>query len=1363
MEDHKSLMRINYSHALRVFISFSFLGFLLASNFSYSYSPLYTHPDLTEEIANLWNLKNGNQNLEISQKEIEWMKKGATDEDEPARWINHFYDPVHKTGWSGKHFGYLTEEKGLYQGESMSPMTAIASINWVINQEYQSAYGRQYGNQTWQKAIDAYVKGDEKTAFIALGHILHLVEDLSVPDHTRDDTHADLFGDPGSPYEKYSQEYTNSNQGRLNIAENLENKDFINLLNIQDTFDYLANYSNNNFFSEDTISNEEFDLPNIDELEDKIENIGNKKFLFLYNKQRQIYLAILKEDGKYSLDNNIFILPSYFSNLAPKAVLTGASVLKLFFEETEKYKENPELLPEIIPDSNEAISLYLQKSPRLLAVNSKDVYDKAIIDANINLAKSKKIIKSAYNKTVDTIKTTSNTIKIKTVSAYNKTVDTSKEVLGNIKTGTADAYNNSVSGIKNLFSYTSIAQTSSVINSVDVSLGFKGGTPVVVDVVPASMSAILPESVSASVLPNSIGNISIDNLTSLQNQLNQAQVMVNALQNQASYLNNNPTSKVVAVIPASQNIAKNQNSIVQPTSIPAPGFGGGGPPQASSGYQSGAVPDNSSSQSQTEETLIVELDTEAPDIALSILECENSLALTGCLTKSHELNISWSSSASDLDYFTISENGAFSTTTATSTVVALSENSIFSFGVSARDKAGNISATSTKTVSTFNSPVVINEVAWAGTEGNSSDEWIELYNNADYDIALSNWFFEAGDGAPYIPLSGLIKAKDYYLIERSDDNTISDITADLIAPFSGAGNGSGLSNGGEVLMLSYKEEGRATTTIDKVAVSNNGGRWIGGSTYEYQTMERIDSIVSGEDALNWGTNNRVIISGKGVSGSRLMGTPKRRNSISSLIAGGASYITGDIVLTKSESPYFVNNQWQNFQDGASLTIEPGVVIKFYNTSGLMFRNASIIADGTPEEPIVFTSLYDDEYGGDTNYDATSTIPFAGTWYGVDIDGDDSGGSVFDNTIFRYGGVYYNWYYAPRANLRIDHTSPPVTNSIFEESLLSGLIVANSNSLISDNIFRNNNKGNDTSGTNSGVVIGGGSTVFKNNIVENNDRGLNIGDISGVVDSNIFDSNKSEAVYASGRLPRFTNNSASRNKINGTVIRGGISIVGATTTLAGDTMPYVMDRADVNVLENSTVVIEKGAVFKSSGAGLKVNGNLVINGEKSDDIIFTSLYDDTIFPGTIVEGTTTPVNYPLWKGIHILKDGSMEARGFTVRYAGDNYRGDGESGVSLEESSAHISDALFTNNYPFGLLAKQSNNLVIENSVFRDNNYDGRWGTQGAMAIYNSSTTLTNLLFENNAIGILADTFSTFTTSLIEFINNVIDISPEGLF
>lgn len=90
--------------------------------------------------------------------------------------------------------------------------------------------------------------------------------------------------------------------------------------------------------------------------------------------------------------------------------------------------------------------------------------------------------------------------------------------------------------------------------------------------------------------------------------------------------------------------------------------------------------------------------------------------------------------------------------------------------------------------------VVINEVAWMGTAASAQDEWIELKNNTDQDIALSGWILAAADGTPSIALTGTIPANGYYLLERTDDSTVSNIPADQV--YTGD-----LNNNGEVLIL----------------------------------------------------------------------------------------------------------------------------------------------------------------------------------------------------------------------------------------------------------------------------------------------------------------------------------------------------------------------------------------------------------------------------------------------------------------------------------------------------------------------------------------------------------------------------------
>jgi len=76
-------------------------------------------------------------------------------------------------------------------------------------------------------------------------------------------------------------------------------------------------------------------------------------------------------------------------------------------------------------------------------------------------------------------------------------------------------------------------------------------------------------------------------------------------------------------------------------------------------------------------------------------------------------------------------------------------------------------------------PVVINEIAWAGTDASIYDEWIELYNRSDKDIDLSDWILYSEDSLLDLSFSEasdkIIEANSYYLIESQDDNTISDI------------------------------------------------------------------------------------------------------------------------------------------------------------------------------------------------------------------------------------------------------------------------------------------------------------------------------------------------------------------------------------------------------------------------------------------------------------------------------------------------------------------------------------------------------------------------------------------------------------
>lgn len=117
--------------------------------------------------------------------------------------------------------------------------------------------------------------------------------------------------------------------------------------------------------------------------------------------------------------------------------------------------------------------------------------------------------------------------------------------------------------------------------------------------------------------------------------------------------------------------------------------------------------------------------------------------------------------------------------------------------------------------------------------------------------------------------------------------------------------------------------------------------------------------------------------------------------------------------------------------GITLTIKPGVIVKFAGSKRLTI-NGTLIADGTPDSIIVFTSERDDPYGGDTNGDSGGSSPSRGIWDMVYLNGGGNNSSVIDHCLFRYGGSSGN------GNVRIDGRTPVVTNSSFTQSANYGL-------------------------------------------------------------------------------------------------------------------------------------------------------------------------------------------------------------------------------------------------------------------------------------------------------------------------------------
>ncbi|MGH7331186.1 MAG: hypothetical protein ACREKS_00280 [Candidatus Rokuibacteriota bacterium] len=136
--------------------------------------------------------------LRGSRLPMEWLIKGALDEDDivsinPLRFRNHFYDPVNNRGL----------DTPLAAGER-APDWGLEDGAEFITQRFSYRDARA----AFFAALTAREPGDRETAladtFEALGHVLHLVQDMASPPHTRNDIHGGIPGfGPQSLFERH--------------------------------------------------------------------------------------------------------------------------------------------------------------------------------------------------------------------------------------------------------------------------------------------------------------------------------------------------------------------------------------------------------------------------------------------------------------------------------------------------------------------------------------------------------------------------------------------------------------------------------------------------------------------------------------------------------------------------------------------------------------------------------------------------------------------------------------------------------------------------------------------------------------------------------------------------------------------------------------------------------------------------------------------------------------------------------------------------------------------------------------------------------------------------------------------------------
>ena len=310
-----------------------------------------THGLLTQEAVRLYN----QHNMDFSGATwAPFLIDGARREDDAPRWMNHFYDPVKNRGLSQDlaidpfyRLGNWESSKAWAQDalnqNKLTYSPVIASVLSLIETGKIQKF-IPTSDFTWQQAQKYWIQGDKEMALFTLGHIMHLIQDAAVPDHTRNDSHAE-----GSPYEKFAGQYTTQNPDRA-LSKRLQNIPIEQNYSLADYFNNIALYSNNNFYSKDTIGIQSgYDLPQPDYFrkEGKF-YYGFKRMdgedIHLLAKITPAIFTYMDSENATTLnedDRSNRINGDYWSLLSKKAVQYSAGVVDLFMKEVELHKNDP--------------------------------------------------------------------------------------------------------------------------------------------------------------------------------------------------------------------------------------------------------------------------------------------------------------------------------------------------------------------------------------------------------------------------------------------------------------------------------------------------------------------------------------------------------------------------------------------------------------------------------------------------------------------------------------------------------------------------------------------------------------------------------------------------------------------------------------------------------------------------------------------------------------------------------------------------------------------------------------------------------------------------------------------------------------
>jgi hypothetical protein len=314
----------------------------------------------------------------------------------------------------------------------------------------------------------------------------------------------------------------------------------------------------------------------------------------------------------------------------------------------------------------------------------------------------------------------------------------------------------------------------------------------------------------------------------------------------------------------------------------------------------------------------------------------------------------------------------------------------------------------------------------------------------------------------------------------------------------------------------------------------------------------------------------------------------------------------------------------------TLTVMPGTVVKAYYggyTPCAITVFGRLVAEGTSEAPIVFTSIHDDEHGGDTENDGSATVPGPGNWQSINLEAGSSGS--ISNALIAYGGWWY-WYDNP------------------------ALVRCNDADIKLDRVTLR-------AGSRAALSARRCSIEFTNGTMADNGSGLEVFGLAAgapfTLANNVFGPGAAGVVA-------FDGNPHGPVSIHDNVAVDGKTGLNLRGTLKGD-LDWHNDELVLLLVEGLTVAPEAtlrlapGSVVKSTlfdyGPGaIEVNGTLLAEGTPAAPIVFTSIRDDEHGGDTNADGSSTTAGPGQWSGVTVNAGGAARIVHAEILYGGNYY-------------------------------------------------------------------------------------------------------------